>query len=150
MGRRCAEGGAAEAVDDAVAGGGNDGASERGGVEAGLQVRGADPRRRGRELGAQAGCQCDVCAGGGAAALLHDQRGEQRGGVREGGVAGGGAVGLEEVEEVGVVLFAEALEVEDFAEVGVGSVGDVDEVGLHEGFGRGGPHLEGFEDGVDP
>lgn len=56
---------------------------------------------------------------------------------------------LEEVQEVALVLLAEAFEVEDFAEVGVGFVADVDEVGLHQSFRRGRPHLERFENGVD-
>lgn len=58
-------------------------------------------------------------------------------------------MGVKEVEEVGLVLLAETFEVQDFAEVGVGFVGDVDQVGLHEGFGGGGADLEGFEDGVE-
>lgn len=59
-------------------------------------------------------------------------------------------MGLEEVEEVGLVLFADnALELEDFAEVGIGFVGDMDQVGLHEGFRRRRPHLEGLEDRVE-
>lgn len=44
-------------------------------------------------------------------------------------------MGLEEVEEVGVVFLGDAFEVEDLAEVDVGFVGDVDEVGLDERFG---------------
>lgn len=58
-------------------------------------------------------------------------------------------MGLKELDEVGLVLFADALQVEDFSEIGVGFVGDVDEVGLDEGFGRGRPNLEGFEDGIE-
>ena len=55
---------------------------------------------------------------------------------------------MEEFEEVGMVLLADALELEDFSEVGVRFVGNVDEIGLHEGFRGGRPHLERFEDGV--
>lgn len=44
---------------------------------------------------------------------------------------------------------ADALEVQDFAEVGVAAVVDVDEVGLYERFGRGRADLEGFEEGVE-
>jgi hypothetical protein len=56
---------------------------------------------------------------------------------------------LEELEQVVLVGFSEAFEVEDLPEVRVASVSDVDEVGLDEGFGRGGTDLEGFEEGVD-
>ena len=59
-------------------------------------------------------------------------------------------MGVKELDEVGVVGLAHALEVEHLAEVGVGFVGDVDEVGLDEGFGGGGPDLEGLEEGVEP
>lgn len=56
---------------------------------------------------------------------------------------------VEEVHEDGLVGAADALEVEDFPEVGVGFVGDVNEVGLDEGFWGMGADLEGFEEGVD-
>lgn len=59
------------------------------------------------------------------------------------------SVGVEQLDERGLVLLADALEVEDLAKVGIGFVADVDEVGLHEGFGRRGPDLECFEEGVD-
>ena len=65
------------------------------------------------------------------------------------GVRGGRLEGCEQVQERGLLGFAQALEVQDLAEVGVGFVGDVDEVGLHEGFGRRGADLEGFEERVD-
>lgn len=67
-----------------------------------------------------------------------------------GGVAVGGAVDLEEFDKV--VLFlpaADALEVEDLAEVGVVAVRDVDEVGLHESLRRGWVDLDGLEEGLD-
>ncbi len=48
---------------------------------------------------------------------------------------------LEEVKQVGLVLLAESFEVEDFAEVGVGFVRDMDEIGLDQGFRRGRPNL---------
>ena len=54
-----------------------------------------------------------------------------------------------EFEEVSMVCLANALELEDLAEVGVGAVGNVDEVGLDEGFWRRWPDLEGFEEGVE-
>lgn len=57
---------------------------------------------------------------------------------------------LKEVEEVGLILFAgNALEFEDFAKVGIGFVSDMDKVGLHQGFRRRGPDLEGLEDRVE-
>ena len=54
-----------------------------------------------------------------------------------------------ELHELRLVFLGDALEIEDLAEVGVGSVGDVDEVGLNEGFGGRGMHLEGFEERVE-
>lgn len=45
------------------------------------------------------------------------------------------AMSLEEVNEVSLVLFADAFQLENFPEVGVGFVGNVDEIGLHERFG---------------
>ena len=56
---------------------------------------------------------------------------------------------LEELLQVRLVLSFQALEIEDLAKVGVGFVGDVYEVGLDKGFGRGGAHLKRLEDGVD-
>lgn len=53
-------------------------------------------------------------------------------------------MGLKQVNQVGLILLAETFEVEDFAEVGVGFVGDVDEIGLHQSFRRGRPDLERF------
>ena len=50
-------------------------------------------------------------------------------------MVGTSAEGREEVEELCLLCFADSLEIEDFAEVSVGFVGDVDEVGLYEGFG---------------
>lgn len=77
------------------------------------------------EPGGEGGaCAADAGAGDG-------HWGEERGGAGEGFVAWGGAVGLEEIDEVGLVLLAQAFEVEDFAEVGVGFVGDVDQIGLY-------------------
>lgn len=87
---------------------------------------------------------------GAPAATLHHQRGQQRGLRGQILIAGTGSVGAKELDEVGVVGLAHALEVEDLAEVGVGFVGDVDEVGLHEGFGWRGPHLQGLEERVEP
>lgn len=58
-------------------------------------------------------------------------------------------MGLEELEEVGLVLFADSFEVEDFAEVGFRFVGDVDEIGLNEGFRGSRPDLKRFEDRVN-
>lgn len=60
----------------------------------------------------------------------HNQRGEERGGLLQGLVPWRGAMGLEEVEEMSLVLFGEALEFDHFSKVGIGFVGDVDEVGL--------------------
>lgn len=62
---------------------------------------------------------------------------------------GGRTVGGEEVDKGGLVLFADTLQVEDFAEVGVGFVGDVDQIRLHERFWRRGADLQRFEEGVD-
>lgn len=42
----------------------------------------------------------------------------------------------EEILKLVLFCFADALEIENLAEIGVGFVGNVDEVGLHEGFGR--------------
>ncbi len=56
---------------------------------------------------------------------------------------------VEEFDELRLVLLADALEVEDFLEVGVGAVADVDEVGLHDGLRGGRAYLEGFEERVD-
>lgn len=58
-------------------------------------------------------------------------------------------MGLEELEEVGLVLFADSFEVENFAEIGFGFVGDVDEIGLNKGFRWSGPDLKRFEDRVN-
>lgn len=63
--------------------------------------------------------------------------------------AGAVAVDGEQLEEVGVVLFGNALEFEDALEVGVGAVADEIEVGLDESLGRGRADLEGLEEGVD-
>jgi hypothetical protein len=41
----------------------------------------------------------------------------------------------EEIEKLCLLSFAETFQVEDLAEIGIGFVGDVDEVGLDEGFG---------------
>ena len=43
-------------------------------------------------------------------------------------------MGGKELEELGLVLLADAFQIEEFAEVGVGFVADVDEVGLNERF----------------
>ena len=64
-------------------------------------------------------------------------------------VSGARAVGLEELDQVRLVCFFETFEIQDFAEVGVGFVGDMNQVGLDESFGWGGPDLECFEDGVN-
>jgi hypothetical protein len=53
-------------------------------------------------------------------------------------------VDSEEFNKDGLVLFADAFEFEDLAEIGVGAVANVDEVGLDEAFGRGRPDLERF------
>ena len=58
-------------------------------------------------------------------------------------------MGLEELDQVRLVRFLETFEIQDFAKVGVGFVGDVNQVGLDESFWRGGPNLECFEDGVN-
>ncbi len=58
-------------------------------------------------------------------------------------------MGLEQVDQIGLVLFANAFQFEDFPEIGVGSVGNVDKVGLDEGFWWGRAYLEGFEDRVE-
>ena len=55
----------------------------------------------------------------------------------------------EQLEEVGLLVAADALQLQDAAEVGVGPVGEVDQVGLDEGLGRRGAHLEGLEERVD-
>lgn len=57
---------------------------------------------------------------------------------------------LEQLDKV--VLFlpaANALQVEDFAEVVVVAIGDVDEICLHEGLRWGWPDLQGFEESFD-
>lgn len=122
-----------------------------------------DPRRESRRVEAALGtkphaaqqrCGAATTAaertgaeGGGAGA--DGQRGEE--GAVEGqlGVRGRLAVGVEEVDEGGLLALADALEVEDLAEVCVGAVGDVDEVGLDEGFWGRGAHLERLEEGVE-
>ena len=48
-----------------------------------------------------------------------------------------------------LVLFLETFQIEEFAEVGIRFVGDVNEISLDEGFRRRRADLEGFEDGVD-
>lgn len=58
-------------------------------------------------------------------------------------------MGVEELDESRLVLFANTLEVEDLPEIGVGFVADVDQIGLHESFGRRGSDLERFEERVD-
>ena len=42
----------------------------------------------------------------------------------------------EEVKKLCLLRLADAFEIKDFAEVGVGLVCNVDEVGLYKGFGR--------------
>ena len=54
----------------------------------------------------------------------------------------------EELDKACVVLFADAFQIQDLSEILLRPVRDVDEVGLHEGFGRKGSHLEGFEEWV--
>jgi hypothetical protein len=49
----------------------------------------------------------------------------------------GGAVQVEQLHEVRLILLgADALEFEEAAEVDFAAVRDVDEVALHQGFGR--------------
>lgn len=64
-------------------------------------------------------------------------------------MVGGCAEGSEEVEELRLLCLADTLEVEDLAEVGVGFVGNVDEVGLDERFGRRRADLQRLEQGID-
>lgn len=58
-------------------------------------------------------------------------------------------MGLEELDQVSLVSFLETFEIQDFAEVDVRFVGNVNQVGLHQSFWRGGPNLECFEDRVN-
>ena len=55
----------------------------------------------------------------------------------------------EEVQELRLFRLAKTLQFHDFAEVGIGLVRDVDQIGLHKGFGWGGANLECFEERVD-
>ena len=59
------------------------------------------------------------------------------------------AEGREEVEELGLLSLADALEIHDLFEVGVRFVGNVDEVGLYECLWWRGADLECFEERVD-
>lgn len=78
-----------------------------------------------------------------------EQWGEQRRVVDELRAGAAVAVDGKELEQVRVVLLAHALEVEDLAEVGIGAVANVDQVGLHEALGRRRADLERLEEGVD-
>ena len=62
-----------------------------------------------------------------------DLKGCQEWGVLE-KVFLGGTVGLEEFDEVGLILSAHTLEVKDLFEVGVGFIADMDQVCLDETF----------------
>lgn len=57
--------------------------------------------------------------------------------------------GREEVEKLSLLSLADALEIKNLAEVGVGFVGNMDKVGLHEGFWRRRTNLQRFEKRVD-
>lgn len=83
----------------------------------------------------------------GSSGVRHRQGGQEGRILRERLVPRASSVCDKELDELGVVFLGDALEVEDFSEVGVGPVGDVDEVGLYEGFGWRGAHLKGFEEG---
>lgn len=130
---------------DAVAGRGHERRAKRRRIEPCRKRGGAGDVCRGTDADAAE----PRAAVGAAAAALDLQGGEERGGLWEVLVAGTVAVGVEELDESGLVLFADAFELEDLAEIRVGFVADVDEVGLHEGFGRRGPDLERFEERVD-
>lgn len=54
-----------------------------------------------------------------------------------------------EVQELRLFCLAKTLQFHDFAEVGIGLVRDVDQIGLHKGFGWGWADLERFEERVD-
>lgn len=118
--------------------------AEGGRVEAGGQRRGAGDACR----VADAEAAEHRAAVGAAAAALDLHGGEERRGKWEMLVAWVVAVGVEELDERGLVLLADALEVEDLTEIDVGFVADVDQVGLHESFGRRGSDLERFEERV--
>lgn len=60
-----------------------------------------------------------------------------------------GAVRKKEINEWSLVFLGDTLKVEDFAEVGVGAVADVNEVCLYESFGWEGADLQSLEKGVD-
>lgn len=64
-------------------------------------------------------------------------------------MVGRGFKGGEEVQELRLFRLAQTLQLHDLAEVGVGFVRDVDQIGLHEGFGWGWADLERFEERVD-
>lgn len=139
--------GSAEAI-DAVFGSGDEGRAKHGGVEARGEVRGADRGGGGGAKITEAEALRDGAGGWGVGGLEGGEDGVIL--LEIGGVAVGGAVDLEEFDKV--VLFlpaADALEVEDLAEVGVVAVRDVDEVGLHESLRRGWVDLDGLEEGLD-
>jgi hypothetical protein len=54
-----------------------------------------------------------------------------------------------ELNEVCLILPSDTLELENLAEVGVGAVPNVAEVGLNQTFGWDGPDLKSFEQRVD-
>ncbi len=130
---------------DAVTGRRHECRAEGGRVEAGGQRRGAGDARR----VADADAAEHRAAVGAAAAALDLQGGKERRGEWEMFVTWAVAVGVEELDERRLVLLADALEVEHLTEVDVGFVADVDQIGLHESFGRRGSDLERFEERVD-
>jgi len=76
------------------------------------------------------------------------QRREERRALDEIVVAWCSAEGTEEVDQGGLFGLTDAFKVEDFTEVGVGPVGDVDEIRLDKSFWRRRADLEGFEQRV--
>lgn len=56
---------------------------------------------------------------------------------------------LKQLEKMCLIRLPDALEVQDLAEIGIGLVGNVNEVRLDKRFRRGGTHLQRLQDGVN-
>ena len=64
-------------------------------------------------------------AGAGAAGTTDDKGCEERGGLLNVCISGAGAVSLEQFDQMELVLFANAFQFQDFPEIGIGFVGNV-------------------------
>lgn len=60
-----------------------------------------------------------------AAGTTDDEGCEERGGLLNVCISGAGAVGLEQSDQMGTVLFANAFQFQNFPEIGIGFVGNV-------------------------